>query len=57
MGGSKAKTVLYIFHIAPQGVKVLYYLFIEPDTRMAKNWKAFKSFFSVLSALDKTVKC
>ena len=36
---------------------VLYYPFIEPDMRMAKNRKAFKRFFSALSALDKTLKC
>ena len=36
---------------------MLYYPFIEPDTRMAKNQKAFKKFFSALSALDKTIKC
>ena len=47
----------YIVHIAPRGVNcVLYYPFIEPDTRMAKNRKAFKRFFLVLSALNKTVK-
>ena len=34
---------------------MLYYSFIEPDMRMAKNWKVFKRFFSALSALDKTV--
>ena len=36
----------YILHIAPQGVKVLYYLLIEPDMHMAKNWKAFIKGFS-----------
>ena len=36
---------------------MLYYPFIEPDTRMAKNRKAFKRFFSALSAQDKTIKC
>ena len=34
---------------------MLYYPFIEPDTFMAKNRKAFKRFFSALSALDKTI--
>ena len=36
---------------------MLYYSFIEPDTHMAKNRKAFKRFFSALSVLDKTVRC
>ena len=36
---------------------MLYYPSIEPDTRMANNQKAFKRFFSALSALDKTIKC
>ena len=36
---------------------MLYYPFIEPDTRVEKNRKAFKRFFSALSALDKTIKC
>ena len=36
---------------------MLYYPFIELDMRMAKNWKAFKRFFSALSVLDKTIKC
>ena len=36
---------------------MLYYPFIEPDTRMAKNQKAFKRFFSALSVLDETIKC
>ena len=34
---------------------MLYCPFIEPDTRMVKNRKAFKRFFSALSALDKTI--
>ena len=34
---------------------MLYYPFIEPDTRMAKNQKAVIRFFSALSALDKTI--
>ena len=36
---------------------MLYYPFIELDTRMAKNRKAFKKFFSELSVLDKAIKC
>ena len=36
---------------------MLYYPFIEPDTHMAKNRKAFKKFFSAFSALDKTIEC
>ena len=28
---------------------MLYYLFIQLNMRMAKNWKVFKSFFSTLS--------
>ena len=34
---------------------MLYYSFIEPDTLMEKNWKAFKRFFLALSVMDKTV--
>ena len=36
---------------------MLYYPFIELDTRMEKNRKAFRRFFSALSVLDKTIKC
>ena len=36
---------------------MLYCPFIEPNTRMAKNRKAFKWFFSALPVLDKPIKC
>ena len=51
VGGSKVKTVLY-FHIAREVWTVLYYPFIEQDTRMAKNRKTFKRFYLALSAMD-----
>ena len=35
---------------------MLYYPFIEPDKRMAKNRKASKRFFSALPELDKAIK-
>ena len=33
---------------------ITFIITIEPDTRMAKNRKVFKRFFSALSVLDKT---
>ena len=54
VGGSKAKTVLY-FSYSTARCELLYYTFIEPDTRMAKIRKAFKRFLSALSALNKTI--
>ena len=52
VGGSKAKTVLDCSYSRARCES-----FIEPDTRMVKNRKAFKRFFSALSALDKTEQC
>ena len=50
VGGSKAKTVLY-FHIAPRGVNcAILSVYIEPDTCMEKNRKAFKIFLSPFNA-------
>ena len=57
VGGLKVKMVLYCSYSTAGCETVLYYSFIEPDTRMAKNRKALKMFFSALSAMDKTVRC
>ena len=56
MGELKAKAVLY-YSYSTARCEQCCYLFIEPDTRMAKKRKAFKRFFLALSALDKAVKC
>ena len=45
VGRSKVKTVLY-FSYSTARCELCYI-----------NWKAFKRFFSALSALDKTIKC
>ena len=55
VGGSKAKTMLY-FHIAPRGVNCAILSVYRIGYAYGKEPEAFKTFFSAVSALDKTMK-